>query len=85
MPRPRLVLLVLRGKALVSNRVGLSLNAAVAAASELQPIAVSSERRREAVDFVLRRLEQLLVDDGVPVEAGKCTLFALATGITNTC
>jgi len=43
----------------------LDLSAAVDAAAALQPVPVSPEARAEVVTFVLRRLEQLLLDRGV--------------------
>jgi glycyl-tRNA synthetase beta subunit len=57
-------------QALVSNNVSLSLRSAVALAAAQQPLAVSAAQQDAVVDFVSRRLEQLLVDAGVSAEAG---------------
>jgi glycyl-tRNA synthetase len=58
-------------QALVSNNVSLSLRGAVALAAAQQPLAVSAAQQEAVVDFVSRRLEQLLVDSGVSAEAGE--------------
>jgi hypothetical protein len=57
-------------QALVSNNVSLSLRSAVALAAAQQPLAVSQQQQEAVVEFVSRRLEQLLVDSGVSAEAG---------------
>ncbi|GBF89751.1 hypothetical protein Rsub_02921 [Raphidocelis subcapitata] len=59
---------------LVTNNVGLSLSDAVALAADAQPLAVSAEARAAAVDFVTKRLEQLLIDGGVSPEAVRAVL-----------
>ena len=51
-------------QALVATRTPLSLSAAVRAAAGVQPIPVPDAVRGEVVEFVTRRLEQLLVDSG---------------------
>mmetsp|Transcript_20995 Transcript_20995/g.46001 ORF Transcript_20995/g.46001 Transcript_20995/m.46001 type:complete len:1090 (-) Transcript_20995:488-3757(-) len=61
-------------QALVSNRISLSLKSAVAAASALQPIPVSDKVQAEVCGYVGGRLEQLLVDSGVPTEAVRAVL-----------
>ncbi|KAF8057144.1 EDD1 [Scenedesmus sp. PABB004] len=61
-------------QALVSNGVPLSLRAAVALAAGEQPIPVSAEQQAAVLEFVGRRLEQLLVDSGVPPEAVRAVL-----------
>lgn len=55
---------------LVSNNVSLSLSAAVALAAAQQPIPVTQQQQEAVLDFVGRRLEQLLIDAGVSAEAG---------------
>lgn len=57
-------------QALVSNNVSLSLHSAVALAAAQQPLPVSQQQQEAVVEFVSRRLEQLLVDSGVSAEAG---------------
>jgi hypothetical protein len=57
-------------QALVSNNVSLSLRSAVALAAAQQPLSVTQQQQEAVVDFVSRRLEQLLVDSGVSAEAG---------------
>lgn len=56
---------------LVSNNVSLSLSAAVALAAAQQPLSVSQQQQEAVMDFVGRRLEQLLMDAGVSAEAGE--------------
>jgi hypothetical protein len=57
----------------VSNNVGLSLSDAVALAANAQPVAVPPKARAAAVEFVTKRLEQLLIDGGASPEAGART------------
>jgi glycyl-tRNA synthetase len=59
---------------LVSNNVSLSLAAAVALAAHQQPIKVSDKQQAAVLDFVGRRLEQLLMDAGVSAEAVRAVL-----------
>jgi len=59
---------------LISSDTHLNLGAAVDAAADVQPIKVSSENRAAVLEFVQRRLEQLLIDSGVPVEAVRAAL-----------
>lgn len=61
-------------QALVSNKVPLSLSAAVDLAAAAQPVKVDAKARGAVLEFVARRLEQLLVDAGVPPEAGEAAL-----------
>lgn len=56
----------------MSNNVSLSLSAAVALAAAQQPLAVTQKQQESVLDFVGRRLEQLLSDAGVSAEAGVC-------------
>lgn len=55
----------------MSNNVSLSLKNAVALAAAQQPITVSQQQQEAVIEFVTRRLEQLLVDAGVSAEAGE--------------
>jgi glycyl-tRNA synthetase beta subunit len=55
----------------VSNNVSLSLSSAVALAAAQQPLAVSQQQQEAVLDFVGRRLEQLLSDAGASAEAGE--------------
>ena len=52
-------------QALVANNVRLDLGEAIAAAAAIQPIPVAEPVRAEVREFLIRRLEQLLVDRGV--------------------
>ncbi|KAK9809022.1 hypothetical protein WJX72_008075 [[Myrmecia] bisecta] len=61
-------------EALVGNQVRLDLRSAVATAAKTQRIAVSSDAQTAALEFVVRRLEQLLVDGGCGVEAVRAVL-----------
>ncbi|WIA13728.1 hypothetical protein OEZ85_007280 [Tetradesmus obliquus] len=61
-------------QALVSNNVSLSLRSAVALAAAQQPLPVRGQQQEAVVDFVSRRLEQLLVDSGVSAEAVRAVL-----------
>jgi len=54
----------------VSNNVSLSLAAAVGLAAAQQPLTVTQQQQAAVLDFVGRRLEQLLSDAGVSAEAG---------------
>lgn len=58
-------------QALVANRVPLSLKAAVALSAASQPISVSGKAQQDVVDFVQRRLQQLLEDAGCQPETGE--------------
>ncbi|EFJ48902.1 hypothetical protein VOLCADRAFT_59982 [Volvox carteri f. nagariensis] len=59
---------------LVTNNVGVSLRAAVAAAAALQPIAVSDAVQSDVLSYVNGRLEQLLGDGGAPAEVVRAVL-----------
>eukprot|EP00887_Chlorella_sp_A99_P006103 scaffold22.g6103.t1 len=59
---------------LIASDTRLDLPAAVDAAAALQPMDVPPESRAAALDFLERRLEQLLVDGGTPVEAVRAAL-----------
>lgn len=57
-------------QALISADAQLDLGVAVDAAAAVQPVAVSAESKAAVLEFVERRLEQLLVDGGVQVRSG---------------
>ena len=59
---------------LIQNKVNLDLKQAIAAAAEIQPIDVESEQCDEAHDFVVKRLEQLLIEDDAPREVIRSVL-----------
>jgi glycyl-tRNA synthetase len=52
----------------------VDLAAAVEAAANVQPVSVDAATQRGVLDFLMRRLEQLLVDGGVHVEAVRAAL-----------
>lgn len=54
-------------QALIAADARLDLAAAVDAAAAVQPIAVPADSRVAVLEFIERRLEQLLVDAGVQV------------------
>ena len=70
LPRLHCVLVLLQ--TLVSSNTSLSLSAAVALAAAQQPISVTQQQQEAVLEFVGRRLEQLLIDAGVSAEAGTC-------------
>lgn len=59
---------------LIGNQVPFDLPLALAQAAPLQPIPISEHQIQQVVDFVLRRLEQVLVDGGTSVEAVRAVL-----------
>ena len=59
---------------LTSNNTPLDLEAGIAHAARLQPIEVPKEAEEAVLEFITRRLEQLLVDEGRGVEAVKAVL-----------
>ena len=59
---------------LTENNISLDLREAAAQAAQLQPVAVPEEALEGVLDFVARRLEQLLVDEGCGIEAVKAVL-----------
>ncbi len=61
-------------QALKGNHVSLDLGEAAAQAARLQPIPVSGEALEGVLDFVARRLDQLLVDEGCDIEVVKAVL-----------
>ncbi len=58
----------------MSNGVRLDLNAALAAAAAAQPIPADAAVVAAVLDFVTRRLEQLLVDSGCGAEVVRAVL-----------
>jgi glycyl-tRNA synthetase beta subunit len=64
-------LLLVPLQTLVSNNVSLSLSSAVALAAAQQPLSITQQQQEAVLDFVGRRLEQLLSDAGASAEAGK--------------
>lgn len=61
-------------QALIAADARLDLAAAVEAAAAVQPIAVPAESRAAVLEFVERRLEQLLADGGAQIEAVRAAL-----------
>ena len=61
-------------QALVSNEVRLDLRAALAAAAAAQPIPADATVVASVLEFVTRRLEQLLVDGGCGAEVVRAVL-----------
>ncbi|KAI3427953.1 hypothetical protein D9Q98_006343 [Chlorella vulgaris] len=61
-------------QALMAADARLDLVAAVDAAAAVQPIAVGAESRAAVLEFVERRLEQMLLDAGVQIEAVRAAL-----------
>jgi glycyl-tRNA synthetase len=61
-------------QALIGAGARMDLGAAVEAAAGVQPLAVSAESKAAVLDFIERRLEQLLADQGVQIEAVRAAL-----------
>ena len=59
---------------LLSNGVRVNLAAAVQHSARLQSITVPADTQAAVLDFVARRLEQLLVDRGCGIEVVKAVL-----------
>eukprot|EP00898_Chlorokybus_atmophyticus_P000855 jgi/Chlat1/1770/Chrsp134S00111 len=59
---------------LVQNTLNVDLRKAVDAAASVQPVEVSSQVREEVINFVTRRLEQLLSDSGLSLEVVRAVL-----------
>jgi glycyl-tRNA synthetase len=68
------LLCLMSGEGLETRGGGASLAGLVAAAAGEQPLEVSEEVREEVRTFLLRRLEQILVDRGYQVEAVRAVL-----------
>lgn len=62
---------------LIVNKVHLDTIELIDIASGLQNIEVTPKARKEVLAFIQRRLEQLLVDRGLPIQAGRLKNFNL--------
>ncbi|CAL5036240.1 unnamed protein product [Urochloa decumbens] len=63
---------------LVENKKGFDLRRALTLMAEVQPIEIGTDVIDEAVQFVTRRLEQLLVDEGINCEIVRSVLMERA-------
>ena len=52
----------------------MSLTSAIAMAAEMQPIDVTKDQKAQAHDFVIKRLEQILIDEKLPREVIRSVL-----------
>lgn len=59
---------------LIGNNVPFDLPSALEQAASLQPIPISQQQIQQVTDFVIRRLEQVLVDGGASIEAVRAVL-----------
>ena len=59
---------------LIGNNVPFDLPSALEQAAPLQPIPISQQQIQQVTDFVIRRLEQVLVDGGASIEAVRAVL-----------
>lgn len=59
---------------LMASETRLDLRAAVDAVASTQPLLVSEQHKKEVLEFIERRLEQVLVDGGAYVEAVRAAL-----------
>ncbi len=59
---------------LIGNNVPFNLPSVLEQAAPLQPIPISHQQIQQVTDFVVRRLEQVLVDGGTSVEAVRAVL-----------
>lgn len=59
---------------LIGNNVPFDLPSALEQAAPLQPIPISPQQIQQVTDFVIRRLEQVLVDGGASIEAVRAVL-----------
>ncbi len=59
---------------LIGNNVPFDLPSALEQAAPLQPISISQQQIQQVTDFVIRRLEQVLVDGGASIEAVRAVL-----------
>lgn len=59
---------------LLHSGTRLDMRKAIGLAADLQPLSISEECRVNIFEFIVRRLEQLLVDSGIPVEATRAIL-----------
>lgn len=63
---------------LVENKMNFDLTKALTLVAEVQPIRIDSDVINEVVQFVTRRLEQLLVDEGINCEIVRSVLIERA-------
>lgn len=59
---------------LMNSRVHFDLGQAIDIAAKVQPVDVSDKSKKELYEFIAKRLEQILVDDGIPVEAVRASI-----------
>lgn len=59
---------------LIKSNVPFNLQQAIDAAAAVQPVEVSEEAKKELFEFISKRLEQILVDEGIPVEAVRASI-----------
>lgn len=59
---------------LLAKTISLDLQAAIQASAKVQPITVGGDVPAAVLEFIQRRLEQILTDGGVPVEAVRAAL-----------
>jgi len=59
---------------LIKSHVPFDLRRAIDIAGQVQPVEVSDEAKKELFEFITKRLEQILVDDGIPVEAVRASI-----------
>jgi glycyl-tRNA synthetase len=59
---------------LINGSMPFDLKAAIDIAAAVQPLDVSESSKEDVYDFILKRLEQILVDDGVQVEAVRAAI-----------
>lgn len=62
-------------EALIQNERSFDIKMAIHEAAEIQPVSVSEDIENETIQFVARRLEQFLLDQGVAAEIGKTLCF----------
>lgn len=63
---------------LVENKKNFDLTKALTLAAQVQPIRIDNDVINEVVQFVTRRLEQLLVDEGINYEIVRSVLMERA-------
>lgn len=59
---------------LINSDVAFDLRSAINVAASVQPVEVTEESKESLYEFISKRLEQILVDDGIPVEAVRASL-----------
>lgn len=59
---------------LIHSNTPLNLKEAVSNVASAQPVKVTEDIEVEVLEFIMKRMEQLLVDGGVPVEAVRASL-----------